>query len=275
MLMKLPTKQHLWAVPKFIFKGSEIVCCWLLTWAKWEDFHADLHRDLYRKEKHDWEKQDEVGLQLVPGGNSDYKQVFGFWEGAQWCFSLPWAHPGVWAWGLEPFAVEAAADVNSGVCHETEMSLITLWGLSVGLFFVFPELYCSLYRMLQILAAIRCYQYECRLWIRARFKALVRTDICEPAELDILCICTITSFFCGRFRDWNNQSFNFISYHQGLCCVCVLSCMPNQKFYLGAILSCSFKSRLMLLSSGLAGRWIFLFMWTSYEQLWKEEQQFS
>lgn len=53
----------------------------------------------------------------------------------------------------------------------------------------------------------------------------------------------------------NDQSFNFISYHQGLCvCVCVLSCTPHQKSYLGAILHCRFKSRLMLLSSGLTGR---------------------
>lgn len=73
MLVKPPTKQHLWAVLKFIFKGSAIVCCWLLTGAKREDFHADW----YRKEKHVWVKQDEVGLQLVPSGNSEDNEDFG------------------------------------------------------------------------------------------------------------------------------------------------------------------------------------------------------
>lgn len=70
---------------------------------------------------------------------------------------------------------------------------------------VFPELYCSVYRMLQILAAIRCNQSECKLLISVCFKALVRTDICEPAELGILCICTITHLVL-----WNVQRLKMI-----------------------------------------------------------------
>lgn len=125
-LMKPPTKQHLWAVLKFIFKGSVIVCCWLLTWAKWEDFHADLHRDLYRKEKHVWMKWGcswfLVGIQRTVrflGCSTNLSDA---------------SHCPGWAQGFRAGAlgVQVTADVNSGVCHETELSLITLWGLLVG-----------------------------------------------------------------------------------------------------------------------------------------------
>lgn len=120
---------------------------------------------------------------------------------------------------------------------------------------MFPELYCSLYRVLQILAAIRCNQSECKLWISSCFKALVRTDICKPAELGILCIPTITHFVL-----WKVQRLKIIKALISLAItrdfVCVLYCMPNQKSYLGAILCCRFKSRLMLLSSGFTDRWI-------------------
>ena len=55
---------------KFIFKSNVITRCWLVTGAKWENFDANPHTDLCRKEKHVWVSQDEVGLQLVSGGNS-------------------------------------------------------------------------------------------------------------------------------------------------------------------------------------------------------------
>lgn len=110
-----------------------------------------------------------------------------------------------------------------------------------------------LYRVLQILAAIRCNQSECKLWISSCFKALVRTDICKPAELGILCIPTITHFVL-----WKVQRLKIIKALISLAItrdfVCVLYCMPNQKSYLGAILCCRFKSRLMLLSSGFTDR---------------------
>lgn len=57
------------------------MCCWLPTGGKREDFDENLHRDSYRKEQHVWVKQNELGLELVPGGNSEgtvAPQVFGF-----------------------------------------------------------------------------------------------------------------------------------------------------------------------------------------------------
>lgn len=98
-----------------------------------------------------------------------------------------------------------------------------------------------------------------QLWIRACFNTLVRTDVCEPAELGIPCIWTITHLLL-----WKVQRLKMIKALISLAItrdfVCVLSCMPNQRSCLGAILCCRFKSRLMLLSSGLTGRWI-LYSW--------------
>lgn len=89
----------------------------------------------------------------------------------------------------------------------------------MGFFCVFPELYYLLYRMLEILAAIRVINMSAEYGLEHVLK--LRTDICEPAELDILCICTITHLFW-----WQVQRMKMIkalisfAFTRDFVCVC-------------------------------------------------------
>lgn len=72
----------------------------------------------------------------------------------------PETTPGLRAWGWSPWSHGNSRCQQWCVPWNRIVSHSFVGALGGG-FFVFPELYCSLYRMLQILAAIMCNQYEC------------------------------------------------------------------------------------------------------------------